>query len=57
MDLVYVFSSPIHIGLAHLQVVPHPGDAEANFVWADIKIRFGSASTLLIESLHPCKLV
>ena len=23
-----------------LVVVPHPGDAEANFVWADIKIRF-----------------
>lgn len=22
-----------------LAVVPHPGDAEANFVWADIKIR------------------
>ena len=26
-----------------LVVVPHPGDAEANFVWADIKIRFDSA--------------
>ena len=23
-----------------LRVVPHPGDAEANFVWADLGIRF-----------------
>ena len=29
-----------HLGF-DLVVVPHPGDAEANFVWADIKIRSG----------------
>ena len=31
-----------HLGF-DLVVVPHPGDAEANFVWADIKIRSGSS--------------
>lgn len=28
-----------------IKVVPHPGDAEANFVWAEIGIRFASPWT------------
>ncbi len=41
-----------------LRVVPHPGDAEANFVWAELGIRFaeiGPRPVVLASATSPQK--
>ncbi len=35
-----------------IKVVPHPGDAEANFVWAELGIRYASSWTATTLSLQ-----